>query len=214
MFRDERYQKAKYMVKINHFTEQGFDITGVVHVGTNYGFELQWYQMMGIEWFIGFEPLPAAIRDFHKQYAVDFDKVIHLPFALSDYEGFNGLYIAPGDGQGSSFKEELSNEYPMTGPIRVPVYRFDTVARDYNFEMEKYDCLVVDVQGMELEVLKGMGELLKGFKFLNIECSEKPVYRDSASGQEIVDFLKTMGFKQDSPMEVHNDVFFIREDLK
>lgn len=221
MFRDERYKEAMYQVKINHFTEQGFDINGVIHVGTNDGYELQWYQMMGIEWFIGFDPLPSAIKEFHRKYHVDFDHVIHLPFALGDVEAdLFPLQVTSGDGQGSSFLDvtdkyfEEHPEYTTEDRVICPVFRFDYLAKKHAFDMSKYDCLVVDTQGTELEVLKGFGKLLKGFKYLNIECSSEPVYKGSASGYEIAEYLDAWGFDQDSPMEVHNDVFFIKRGLK
>lgn len=214
MNRDSNYEEAKYRVKISHFTEQGFDIMGVVHVGTNDGYELEWYQKMGIEYFMGFEPLHSAVREFYSKYRVDFNKVVFLPFALGEFTGLQGLIHGSGDGQSSSFREELTPKYLTDFVSRVPVYSFKDLMNIYYFDLSKYDCLVVDVQGMELEVLKGFGDYLKRFKFLNIECSKTPVYRGEATADEVIDYLDAWGFDLDSEVEEHNDVFFIKRGLK
>lgn len=222
MHRDERYEEAKYRVKISHFTEKGFDITGVVHVGTNDGYEFQWYRKMGIEYFIGFEPLPIAIEAFAKNYpTLATGKEFFFGVGLGLDDRFAEIYQTTGDGQGSSFLQptrEYSENHPEYFYINkelVDIRRFDTFMTNLGstVPMKNFDCLVCDVQGMELYALMGMGIYLQHFSYLNIECSEKPVYQNSQSASEIISFLKKQGFKQDSPIEEHNDIMFIREDL-
>jgi hypothetical protein len=58
-----------------------------------------------------------------------------------------------------------------------------------------------------------MGLNLRSFDFLNIECSGTPTYIGGPFAQEIVDYLALRGFKQDSPIEAHNDVFFVKERM-
>lgn len=216
------YQEAKWRVKIGHaFLEKMYDIEGVMHVGTNDGYEFQFYRQLGIEYFMGFEPLPLAIDAFRKHYTYLADgKEFFFPFALSDKDAEAVLGQTTGDGQGSSFLETTKDykavheEYEYIAKIPVAQRRFDTFyeATKPLIPLEHFDCLVCDVQGLELNVLKGMGKYLDGFKYLNIECSEQPVYEGGAAGHEIVDYLDKHGFRQDTPMEIHNDVFFVRKD--
>lgn len=209
------YSQGENEVKIAHFTRKYYDITGVMHVGTNYGYEFKRYRMMGIEYFIGFEPLKSAVEEFRKEYpTLSNGKEFFFPFALSNENMKMKLNIASGDGQGSSFLIPSGGEVYVGEETSILV-RFDYLVENYGLRLplDKIDCLVIDVEGMELNVLEGMGKYLNNFKYLNIECSEDMYYVGGNIAQEIIDFLDKKGFRQDSPIEEHNDIMFIRKDL-
>lgn len=202
------YIEAVQRVKIDFFTEQlGLDIKGILHVGANDGYEMQFYRDMGIAHLIGVEPLPSAIGIFRTHYPN-----IHLyECALSDKPSRELLnVVTPGDGQGSSLLVECrpNPDYDYNTQVWVDVRRGDAL----DIEWSNFDCMVVDVQGLELEVLRGFGEKLKGFTMLSVECSIDPVYFGGAPAWEVEEYLASMGFVRKSPLEVHNDVFFVREN--
>ena len=89
------------------------------------------------------------------------------------------------------------------------VYLFSDI-----IELKDYNCLVVDVQGMELQVLKGFGPHLDGMDCLNIECSEVPIYGGEAPASEVVAWLGERGFEAISPIEPHNDVLFVKNGVE
>lgn len=204
-------------VKISHFTRKEMDISGIIHVGTNDWYEYPWYRKMGIDNLIGFEPLIEAVRRAEKAYS---GAVIYTS-ALGNIDGFMELQIASGDGQSSTLlgmTRAYQEQFPGIQIIEnrtVRVTKFITWAkRHFEVDLKDYNCLVVDVEGMELEVLKGMGSHLDNFEMLNIECSGKPTYVNGPSAQDIVDFLEAWGFDQDTPIEPHNDIMFVkRKDL-
>lgn len=220
MTRDAGYHEAKYRVKISHYTEQGFDINGIIHVGANDGYEVAWYQKMGIENILCIEPLSTASDVFKDTYP----DVPCLRIALSDYNGTAKLNVAVGDGKGSSLLDPIE-DHPevqahwdqgqgiMVGEELVPVMRLDTLAVGA-LNIGDYDCLLLDTQGNELEVLKGCGDLLQQFKYLVVELSTDPVYDGEHPGQEVIDWLTARGFTQDSPLVPHDDVMMIRSDIK
>lgn len=213
------FQEAEYRVKISHFTNQGYDITGVVHVGTNDGYEMQWYKQMGIENLIGFDPLPQAVVRFSQKYP---DIPIYQR-ALSNKDGWSHLNVTYGDGAGSSLFNQIDesgvvqswdDNKDIVGRIPVQTTRFDAWAMKHDFDPDLFDCLVLDTQGNELDVLKGMGNYLGGFKFLNIELSKEPVYEGETPGAAVAAWLKNKGYTLDSPLYDHNDSFFVRSDIK
>ena len=53
----------------------------------------------------------------------------------------------------------------------------------------------IDVQGYELEVLKGSKNLLKKIKYIIIEVSENEIYAGQALANKIVKYLNDMNFK-------------------
>lgn len=212
----EQYREAAHRVKISHFTEQGLDIKGIIHIGAHDGEEVQYYQTLGIENILCFEPLPFIIPVFKANYP---DVPIH-ELALGSKNRFMQFNVTNDgrQGQASSIFEPLLEQYAMTGGvkevIKVQMMRFDTFVERNKIDLSLYDCVVIDVQGAELDVLQGFGELLTEFKYFNIECSEQPTYEGGAAAQDVVDFLKPQGIIQDSPIVSHDDVFFVRSDIK
>ncbi len=200
------YREAVQRVKIDFFTEHlQMDIKGILHVGTNDGYEMHFYRAMGIEHLAGVEPLPSAISLFRNKYP----DIPLFEYALSDRAGTADLnVVTPGDGQGSSLLVECrpNPDYDYNTRIEVEVVRGDYLPLDWSL----YDCMVVDVQGLELEVLRGFGYRLLGFRMLNVECSIDPVYQGGAAASEVESYLNNMGFERRSPLEAHNDVFFTK----
>lgn len=203
-----KYIESVQRVKIDFFTEHlGLDITGILHVGTNDGYEMRFYRDMGIEHLAGVEPLPSAIVLFRNNYPL----IPLFECALSDHNGSAPLTVVlPGDGQGSSLHAEVAPhpDYDYSTTAEVLVCRGEVLPLPWDL----YDCMVMDVQGHELQALRGFGERLKGFRMLSIECSIEPVYQGGAAASEVEAYLDDIGFERRSPLEVHNDVFFTRRD--
>lgn len=219
------YDAAEERNKLSHFTVQGFDLNGVIHVGANDGEEVPSYVGMGIQHLLMFEPLNSA-RELCEQREVPIGTYYTVsPYALSDFDGEETLRVTAGDGKGSSFMD-VNLEHPevkrnwnqgqsvYVGEQKCQVRRFDTWVKEEEFDISNFDTLLLDTQGNEWEVLHGMGDLLKQFKYLCVEISEIPIYDKEHSGQEISDWLDTIGFLRDSPITAHNDTFFIRKDIK
>lgn len=227
------YQEAKWRVKIGHaFLEKGYDIKGVIHVGSNDGYEVSYYLQLGIEKVICFEPHPIAIKLFKEKYAKEMSdgKVKLFEFGLGNENKAAVLRSGADTGQSSTFLR-VNPKFAGNSPFR------DTEAKDLGrytcqiktfmdfvgdvdiwksdpyMRLEDYDCLVLDVEGMELEVLKGMGRYITMFDFINVECSEEAIFEGQPNAQEVVDFLETKDFRQDSPIERHDDIFFIKKGL-
>ena len=202
------YNDAIHRVKVSIFTEPPYnlDITGLIHVGTNYGYEMRWYQRMGINPLIGFEPLPSAVEQFRKLYP----DIVLFPFALGDEDGLLGdLDVYAGDGQGSTLLHETQRDpnVQLVERIQVPVRRFDNLWLPNT--LVNVNCLVIDVQGFELQVLRGFGVCLDPINMISVELSRVPLYEGEAPAAEVCDWLGERGFMRISPIEDHNDVFFI-----
>ena len=62
-------------------------------------------------------------------------------------------------------------------------------------DLENYDHWVIDVQGAELIVLEGAGQLLNLCKTMFIECSMTEFYEGGAMWTQILEFLQRNGFR-------------------
>lgn len=212
--RTPEFLAAQDRVKVSHFTRQGFDLGTVIHAGANSGLEAVYYLLLGSPRVLLFEPLPLALMILRGRFAHE-PRISIFPFALSDQADILGLGVTGDTGKGSSFLADLDpHAVPRGGIVPAPLLRFDTLDLHTEFTEMWTNTLVVDVQGMEMQVLKGFGEMLSRFSFLNIELSAEPLYEGGAPGQEVVDWLDKQGFAQDSPLLPHEDVFFIRKGLK
>jgi FkbM family methyltransferase len=208
--------------KVTHFTQQGFTLTGIIHAGMNDGEEVYSYKDLGIKNIIGFEPLPFAAQKARDEHGVYVSEL-----ALSDKTGVTELIVTKGDGKGSSIfepileSEEVKKNWVDNGiivdHIKIQTTRFDEWVEHQpkdKFDIANFNCLVLDTQGNEWEVLHGCGKYLQEFSFLSIELSSTPVYEGEHSAQEVCDWLAEQGFTQDSEIQSHNDVFFIKSSIK
>lgn len=227
------FVEAEARNKLSHFTVQGFDLKGVIHAGANDGEEIHNYIRLGIDYIIGFEPMsgvfeklqedcirwPAEIGIFPKQLNVYKD-------ALHNINGSMDLHRSVGDGKGSTLfdvnyeHEEVVKNWNQgqgmfEGDETVRVIRFATwLIQHPEVDIKNYDTLLLDTQGNEMEILIGMSDALKEFKYLCIELSTEPAYKQETPAAEVSAWLAERGFIQDSPLYSHNDAFFIRSDIK
>jgi len=206
--------------KITHFTQQGYEIKGIIHAGMNDGEEVYSYKDLGIKNIIGFEPLPGVAEAAAATHNIDV-----VEAALSDKNGYQTLIVTKGDGKGSSIYEPILESEEVkknwgdnaiaVDHIKVRTIRFaDWLKKYFIGDITNYDCLVLDTQGNEMDVLKGMGKYLQYFKYLSIELSETPIYAGEIPAKDVCEWLRSKGFTQDSPIQPHNDVMFIRSDIK
>ena len=104
------------------------------------------------------------------------------------------FFITYGDPGCSSLLEPKDIE--VKAVERVPVL---TLAQIIEFLPKdcyhRLDHLKVDVQGSDLEVLKGAGEYIKLFKCVTVECSEGQYYNESNQFSDVSNYMDSMGFK-------------------
>jgi hypothetical protein len=76
--------------------------------------------------------------------------------------------------------------------IQVTTRRLDQTGIDFT----GYDYLSADTQGSELMVLKGMGDLLRQFKWIYLEVNKAAVYVNCPHVNDLDLFLNGFGFKR------------------
>jgi FkbM family methyltransferase len=184
---------------------------GVVHVGGHRGEEAKIYSDFGLRvlWFEGLPEYFTILNDEISQYP----KQKALNYFLSDSkESKVPFYLSNNDRNSSSFfrfgTAMNQKDLAMDAKILVETERLDGILSAES--LVPFNHLVIDVQGAELSVLKGAGNLISCFSTLKIEVSTRAVYEGAALYDEVATYLLAKGFfPLFNPQSSHTDVFFI-----
>ena len=171
------------------------NIKGIVHIGAHYGEEIQEYVDNGIQNIAVFEPLSKNF-DVLAERLKDVNADIQgYQVALGSKKGTATMYLSSNEAQSSSIlkpKEHLNHHPDVTfdGIEQVEVSLLD----DYDFGESNF--INMDVQGYELEVLKGGKETLKKVDYVYCEVNRGEMYEGNAMIDEIDQYLSEYGFKR------------------
>jgi FkbM family methyltransferase len=156
----------------------GSDIKVIYDVGANEG---KWSEA-AISAFpnatvYAFEPNPNIFMDL-QQKDIFGKKVKLFQVALgSKTESRNFHYNSSLTSIGSLVQPELMYSVNDVSSV-VQVYRLDSLIRRENLPLPTF--LKIDVEGWEIEVIKGLGTFLKAIKFIQFEISEATLIAKSS----------------------------------
>ena len=187
--------------------------TGVIHIGAHKGQEASDYAAHHLP-VIWFEGDPEIFADL-QSYISKFDSQKAINALLGKKDGLDvDFFIASNDGMSSSihqFGRDMNHEgLEMVQTKRLLMRRLDKLLSKN--EAMKYSHWVIDVQGSELEVLEGAGELVDSAASLEIEVSTREEYAGGSKWPEVLDYLSSKGFfPLWKPEEgSHEDIVFLR----
>lgn len=205
-------------------------VAGVVHVGANLGQEIPWYIANAHVPILAFEPL----GDIYEQADRLHEQVIRqgtvrlINAALGSKTGDFEMFVAQ-NSEGTWDTLSASGLGPVlpeaaarlgwqgwlapyrSKRVKAYCFRFDEWAYLTKLNLAAYDWLVIDAQGMELDVLKGCGDALQAFTHLTVECSEFPVYAGEATALEVCTWLAEHSFTRTSGIGLNTDIQFVKE---
>ena len=204
-----------------------FHPKGVVHIGANTGQEADDYLKENIHSSFWVEAIPDVFKKLQQHLSKkNFLQCTISNTLLSNVDGKEvTFHIASNDGQSSSMFEfgTHTKEHPtvkFTHDITLTTKRFDTLVREIlandnplEIKMNEYDFLNIDVQGAELLVMEGMGNLIKKFKWIYLEVNEKELYKGIPLIDEIDTFLYKKGFERKETNMTNfgwGDAFYIK----
>ena len=176
----------------NFLDEFSKEINGIIHVGAHTGQEVNEYSKYKNK-IILFEPQ----KDI-------FDKLIEN---VSKHQNVNCYNIGLGsknekkiiyrsEGNEGKSSSVLSPEIHLL--VQPDINFVDTeeiqIKRFDSLDIDTLNFLTLDVQGFELEVLKGFGEKLKSVEFIYTEINTKFLYKENALVSDIDKYLKDYNF--------------------
>jgi FkbM family methyltransferase len=185
-------------------------VSGVIHIGAHFGEEYLNYIQQGIYNLHFFE---ASRRTFLKLRSMVGCSSCYN-FALGAVESMAVLHVETrNEGQSNSLLKPLlhTKQYPQivfNETEEVQVYPLDS------FQIEGCNFLNIDVQGFELEVLKGSKKTLRGVNYIYSEVNRAETYENCAQIGDMDEFLLFNGFKRVETIwsgGIWGDALWIRE---
>jgi FkbM family methyltransferase len=170
----------------------------VIDAGARYGLHPSWAELRGAVTFHLFEMDPIEAARLTKKYGADANITVHstalfsdditLPFNVSQHRALNSLYAADSE-------MLMRNDYMIEGFAVLEKRQVDARKIDSLFPIDIH-FLKLDVEGAELEVLKGAaGKLDNSVLGVRSEVCFAPVYKTAPMFGEIHDYLLKHDFE-------------------
>jgi len=191
------------------------NVKGIIHIGAHYGQEIPDYIDMGIQDIILFEPLEENFNILAENVKDLNANIVGHQIALGSKPGRSTMYVSDHNRISSSIlkpKVHLTHHPNVSFPGKEEV---EVDCLD-NFDSFGYNFINMDVQGYELEVLKGAKKTLESVDYVYCEVNRDEVYENNAFVEELDVFLKgyDMVRKETSwEGQIWGDALYVRENL-
>ena len=170
----------------------------ILEIGCNDGSNTLWFlEIFDSPKIFCFEPDPRAASRF-KQNIGDREEVRLYKLAISDKNGEETFYMSAGQES-----EEMPEGWDLSGSIRKPKnhlivhpwcrFEKNIVVQTKTLDtwcnengIEKIDFIWMDVQGAEIDVVRGGKNALRNTRYLYTEYSNKELYEGQASLKELL----------------------------
>lgn len=171
-----------------------------VHVGGHTGEEADWYAKLGFNTVIWFEPNQGLYSQLC-QNLIPYENQVAYPFGIHDTLKEAVLHESNNLGLSSSILDlgthkQHHPDVKYLRDLKIKLFRLDDfftrfgIADDFNF-------LNIDVQGVELNVIKSLGERVNQFDYIYTEVNEEHLYKDCCLVGEIDSYLSDFGFTRE-----------------
>jgi len=181
----------------NLIADYNIAMRGIIHIGAHYGQEYADYIKYGMRDIIFIEPLIANYTKLLELTPKDAG-IKTFNMALGNTTGTIDMFVETANsGMSSSILE------PGTHLETYPFITFDTKETvkidkldNIEFDRSLYNVLNIDVQGYELEVLKGSEDTLKYIDAIFTEINVGEVYKGCGKLEDLDAFLIPRGYKR------------------
>jgi len=167
-----------------------------------------------------FEPVPILYKALCAR-VMSQANVKTYNLALGEKDTNISMYVSDGESNASSSilkpskHIELFPGVSFDNTISVRMKSIQTWAQEER--ITSIDLMWLDMQGYEVNALRGMGTLLKQVRVIYTELCRDELYQGLTTREAYIDFLKTSGFELISVLEedaLVSDGIFVNRELK
>jgi FkbM family methyltransferase len=169
------------------------NVNGVIHVGAHFGQEYDEYQEFfnqpKVHWF---EPQKEVYETLKNNLETKPNNIFYN-YGLGSKSELKQMWDSSNEGQSASFSrpEKVLEIYPHINFVQSEILEIKTLDE---FNIQDSNLLVLDVQGFEMEVLKGSTETLKNIDHIFCEINSVEMYEGCPTLEELCNFLSQYGF--------------------
>jgi FkbM family methyltransferase len=193
-------------------------INGIIQIGAHHGNEYETLKKLS-ENILMFEPQKKVYEKLFNKLG-SFSNVIIENKALGSSRGTMIMYTEQANGGQSS-----SLLVPQLHCLQYPGITFNgteeveviTLNEYFTNKVFNYNLITLDVQGYELEVLKGSSDLLLNVDYILCEVNRAELYKDCPMVEDIDKFLNNYGFIREITSwdgGTWGDALYVRTNVK
>lgn len=166
---------------------------GVIHIGAHLREEKPFYTHAGISNIIWVEA-NKNIYNYSIESGGLTDGELFFNEVISDIDDLEVSFKITNNGQSSSIldldKHKIHHpDIFVVDCVNLKTKRFDTLVKEHNIDITKYNFVNLDIQGAELLALKGFGDLLSNIDYVYTEINSASLYKGCALINEIDEYL-------------------------
>ncbi|HEX7069298.1 MAG TPA: FkbM family methyltransferase [Rhodothermales bacterium] len=182
---------------------EGLRFNTIIDGGANKGqFARAATEMYPDAQIIAFEPLPD-MADALRRNLEDRPQVKVMQSALGSREGTIDFYRHRHTVASSALKPIARERPDDVRPIEVPVCRLDNALQQ--ILLRPPILLKLDLQGFEIEALRGAVEALSKMDYVLVETSFVPLYAGEPDFVDVLDYMRGAGFSFLRPVDMLRD---------
>lgn len=204
-------------VVINELISNGHKINVVYDIGANDGrWTTEWMPKIKSSKHIMFEANPKEKCEVVNLGCTYFNQI------LSDENDKEVIYHLADKGKestGNSYYKELTNNYTEGNSLKLKTKTLDTMIYEHNIPLPEF--IKMDVQGAEVDIIKGGSQ---AFKYAKAVMLEIPIMRYNEGAPTFDTYINTMCELGFIPTGVHNiamrhavvnqmDIIFVKADI-
>lgn len=187
----------RVLVGAEHRNVLSRELSVVVDIGANRGqFALAVRRWAPRALVVSFEPLNSPAGIYRRVFAGD-DRVMLHQSAIGSVSAMQTMHVSARDDSSSllPISSLQTTMFPGTGEVGTAKVRVATLDEFISTDdLQSPAMLKLDVQGFELDALRGCESLLRHFDRVYCECSFVEFYSGQKLAGEVVDWLSDRGF--------------------
>ena len=188
------------LMNLYEIVNNGFKINGVFHIGAHQGQEVAVYRALKIPSIL-FEPHPESYKILTYKFDSATDVILEN-VALGPECCTKTMYCETANQAMSCslLKPQKHLEYyphiKFESEKIINQIRLDDYVQEKNVNLQVYNFINMDVQGYELQVLKGATKTLESIQHVMTEINFEHLYENCVLADELDSFLNQFGFKR------------------
>ena len=158
-------------------------------IGGYRGFFSSVFALAGAKLVIIFEPLPANISQLRRLAEVNPNLPLRLEsIAIGEEDGFVEFYVMPEASMGKLENSPFQAEVKGTDLLTVPIRKLDSLVTEETIPAPQV--IKIDVEGAEVQVLKGAREMLSKYHPLMLIEAHSPLLANDCTS-----ILRELGYQ-------------------